>query len=197
MTISSFTTGIQDALRRLSSSTIASPSYSRLRPTIFPSTSVPHIVLLTGDTSPLVDFTTAYIPPTSSLPPKIRYSRTSQPSQSALSRWSDLLRLKLSPHLTPPITPDPSTILTSYSQPVFNSLPLPLRILLTRHFLRDLTTLSWYADAVVVSGERETGKLVLSLCGEDGVVGPREIGGRGVGGRCRSVKGAWLPVQEV
>lgn len=66
-----------------------------------------------------------------------------------------MLRLELDEELGAPESglPDASRVMQEYDQTVFNSLPLGLRVYLTKYFLRDLTTLALYADAFIVHGE--------------------------------------------
>lgn len=74
--------------------------------------------------------------------------RTSAPPLESLRQWDDLLKLTPEGELT-----SASTIMTSFKQSRFNDLPMSLRTHLTRFFLRDLTVLSLYADAMVVTGK--------------------------------------------
>lgn len=77
-----------------------------------------------------------------------------------------------------------------YDQRTFNELPQSLRTTLARFYVRDLTVLSLYADAFIVSGKSNTGQLAMVIAGEDAV-----IGFRGLGGRIRSVDLPWSPVE--
>ncbi|GAA5886072.1 hypothetical protein JCM6882_004253 [Rhodosporidiobolus microsporus] len=183
--------GAADAVRRLSHSSIASPSYSRTRPTLFPSTATPTLVGLTSNTSLFNTFL--------SHPSGISYNtlRTSSPPTNELMRWNDVLRLELTEDIPPPVG-EAAKILSEWDQGVWNAeLPRGLRVLLARYFVRDLTTLSLYSDAFVVSGASPTGRLALLLSGEDGAIGPRDFHGGSFGGHVRSVDGWWIPTSKV
>lgn len=91
-------------------------------------------------------------------------------------------------------------ILDEWDQTTWNDLttiPLALRVELTRQFVRDLTTLSRFADAFVVSGRSPTGQLSILLAGEEGAIGPRDFEGGSFGGRVRSVDGYWIPTSSI
>lgn len=50
---------------------------------------------------------------------------------------------------------------------------------------------------VATTASSSTGRLACLLAGEDGVIGPREISGRGLGGRVRSTESIWTPSSRV
>ncbi|GAA6007052.1 hypothetical protein JCM10207_009185 [Rhodosporidiobolus poonsookiae] len=182
--------GVADAVRRLSHNSIASPSYSRTRSTLFPPTSTATLVALTSNSTLYDAF--------SSVPAGAAYNllRTSPPSQTDLLRWNDILRLELTEDLAPP-KGDAGRLLREWDQGVWNDdVPRGLKTLLTRHFVRDLQVLSQYADAFVVSGASPTGRLALLLAGEEGALGPRDFNGGAFGGRVRSVDGYWVPTSK-
>ncbi|BGP40154.1 hypothetical protein JCM10450v2_004133 [Rhodotorula kratochvilovae] len=179
--------GAQDAVRRLTHASIASPSYSRVRPTLFPPSAVPTLVALTANSTAFSAL--AALPSAAGL----NVLRTSAPPHDALLRWNDVLRLELTGALAPP-SGDAHRLLREWDQKVWNrDVPRALRVLLTRYFVRDLTTLSLYTDAFVVSAASPTGRLALLLSGEDGAVGPRDFHGGSFGGRVRSVDAWWSP----
>ncbi|GAA5904087.1 hypothetical protein JCM5296_000330 [Sporobolomyces johnsonii] len=183
--------GASDAVRRLSHASIAAPSYSRSRPTIFPPTATPTLVALTGNASLFSDFAADQ----AALP--FNVLRTSSPPYEDLRRWNDVLRLELTEDIAPP-KGDAGTLLKEFNQDVWNKdLPRALQIYLTRYFVRDLTTLSQFADAFVVSGASPTGRLALLLAGEEGTIGPRDFHGGSFGGRVRSVDGFWTPTSRI
>ena len=85
------------------------------------------------------------------------------PTTESLQQWKHVLQLESNDVYeaedeeegtakTEEAKSEASTILTTFTQANFNTLPLSLRIHLTRYFLRDLTTLSLYADAFLISG---------------------------------------------
>ncbi|GAA5850485.1 hypothetical protein JCM8547_001889 [Rhodosporidiobolus lusitaniae] len=182
--------GASDAVRRLSHSSIASPSYSRTRPTLFPSSSTATLVALTSNTTLFSLF--------SSLPSSLSSNilRTSQPSTAELLRFNKVLRLELTEELEMP-SGEAGRILNEFDQKTWNALPRGLKVLLARYFVRDLTTLALYADAFVVSAASPTGRLALLLAGEEGTIGPRDFHGGSFGGRVRSVDGWWVPTSKV
>ncbi|CEQ39496.1 SPOSA6832_01040, partial [Sporobolomyces salmonicolor] len=138
--------GASDAVRRLSHASIAAPSYSRSRPTIFPPTARPTLVALTSNASLFSDFAADQ----AALPFDVL--RTSSPPYEDLRRWNDVLRLELTEDIAPP-KGDAGTLMKEFNQNVWNKdLPRALQIYLARYFVRDLTTLSQFADAFVVSG---------------------------------------------
>lgn len=134
--------GALDAVRRLSGSSSAQPGYSREHPLIFPADSKPTLLLMTAENSvlPLLE--------SDPLSSPFTLERTSAPPLESLRQWDDLLKLTPEGELT-----SASTIMTTFKQSRFNDLPMSLRIHLTKFFLRDLTVLSLYADAMVVTGE--------------------------------------------
>ncbi|GAA5927110.1 hypothetical protein JCM3775_002449 [Rhodotorula graminis] len=87
-------------------------------------------------------------------------------------------------------TPDLST---GYTQAAFNALPILERVVHTQAFVRDLTVLAREADAAVVSGASNVGRLTMLIAGKDAVVGPRDSHGDGLGGRIRSVDAHCYP----
>ncbi|GAA6051715.1 hypothetical protein JCM3770_002697 [Rhodotorula araucariae] len=179
--------GAQDAVRRLTHASVASPSYSRVRPTLFPPSAVPTLVALTANSTAFSAL--------SALPPAtgLNVVRTSPPAYDELLRWNDVLRLELTGALGPP-KGDAHRLLRDWDQAVWNTdVPRALKVLLTRYFVRDLTTLALYADAFVVSAASPTGRLALLLSGEEGAVGPRDFNGGSFGGRVRSVDAWWSP----
>ncbi|GAA5983618.1 hypothetical protein JCM11641_007301 [Rhodosporidiobolus odoratus] len=184
--------GANDAARRLSHSSIASPSYSRTRPTLFPSTATPTLVALTSSSTLFSSF--------NSLPQAVSFNllRTSAPATSDLLRFNDLLQLDLDANVNGDgATGEAGRILREWDQLLWNELPKGLRTVLARYFVRDLTTMSLYADAFVVSGASPTGRLALLLSGEDGAIGPRDFNGGSFGGRVRSIDGYWVPTSKV
>ncbi|GAA6024102.1 hypothetical protein JCM8202_004253 [Rhodotorula sphaerocarpa] len=80
-----------------------------------------------------------------------------------------------------------------YSQAAFNALPVLERVVHTQAFVRDLTLLAREADAAVVSGASNIGRLAMLLAGRDAVVGPRDDLSHSLGGRIRSVDAHWYP----
>ncbi|GAA6038154.1 hypothetical protein JCM8097_005765 [Rhodosporidiobolus ruineniae] len=189
--LSSVYEGAADAVRRLSHSSIANPSYSRTRPTLFPSTATPTLVALTSNSTLFSRF--------SALPDGVAYNLlcTSPPPSNELLRWNDVLRIELTADIPPPVG-EAGKILDEFDQRTWNEeLPRALKVLLARHFVRDLTTLALYADAFVVSGTSPTGRLALLLSGEEGAIGPRDFNGGSFGGRVRSTDGWWLPTSRV
>lgn len=169
-------------MKRLSKSN--SPGYTRNHPTLFPLGSRPTLLVMTAENSIMTSLTeNPFATP-------FDVQRTSKPPLDSLRQWDDLFKLDSRGELTPA-----SIIIGSsgiYSQSQFNKLPLSLRIHLTRFFLRDLTVLSLYADAFVVTGSSNVGRLACLIGGEDAVVGPRSLTGS-FGGRIRSVDTLWHP----
>ncbi|BGO91596.1 hypothetical protein NBRC10512_008043 [Rhodotorula toruloides] len=179
--------GVSDAVRRLTHSSMASPSYSRSRPTIFPPTATPTLVALTSNATLFSLFTS------DSSAVSYNVLRTSPPPYDELKRYNDILRLELTPDLAAP-KGSANKLLREWDQAVWNrDVPKPLKVLLTQYFLRDLTVLSQHADAFVVSGASPTGRLAILLSGEDGAIGPRDFHGGSFGGRVRSIDGFWVP----
>ncbi|ORY89385.1 hypothetical protein BCR35DRAFT_300547 [Leucosporidium creatinivorum] len=182
--------GVNEALSRLSKSTLTSPGYSRGHPTLFPPTSQPSIILLSPNRT--LASTLSWISPSTGS--NYSLSLPSSPPLAELKRWNQVLRIELTEELAAPVgSVDQSRIVDEWELEVWNTLPRGLRVYLTKWFLRDLTTLALYADAFVVHASTNTGRLICLLAGEDAVVGPREISGKGLGGRVRSVDGWWVP----
>ncbi|GAA5913258.1 hypothetical protein JCM8208_003251, partial [Rhodotorula glutinis] len=77
-------------------------------------------------------------------------------------------------------TPDLSA---GYTQAAFNALPILERVVHTQAFVRDLTVLAREADAAVVSGASNVGRLAMLIAGKDAVTGPRDAQRKGLGGR--------------
>lgn len=144
--------GANDAVRRLSHASIASPGYSRSNPTIFPSTATSTLVALTSNTSLFNTFSSA----SSSSAFPFNIVKTSPPPLEDLkNRWNDILRLELTEDISAPKgSGDTGKLLKEWDQKVWNKdVPRALKIELTRYFVRDLTTLSKFADAFIVSGK--------------------------------------------
>jgi len=144
--------GANDAVRRLSHASIASPGYSRSNPTIFPSTATSTLVALTSNTSLFDAFSSA----SSSSAFPFNIVKTSPPPLEDLkNRWNDILRLELTEDISAPKgSGDTGKLLKEWDQKVWNKdVPRALKIELTRYFVRDLTTLSKFADAFIVSGK--------------------------------------------
>lgn len=135
--------GAADAVRRLSSkSTTVAPGYTRGHPTLFPVTSKATFLVMTADNNIMASLAADPFASTFDV------QRTSKPPLDGLRQWDELFKVDSRGELTPA-----SIIMGSYSQKIFNELPLSLRIHLTRFFLRDLTVSSLYADAFVVTGK--------------------------------------------
>ncbi|KAM0791277.1 hypothetical protein ACM66B_005752 [Microbotryomycetes sp. NB124-2] len=192
------TEGINDAVRRLTSSSTQEPSFSRSQSLFFAS-SKPLIVMMTPNTThiPTLDWSDDFGRP-------LRIERTSRPSPTELRRWNDILRIELTSSMTAmkPFSSDESDkkqklIVDEWDFETFLKLPNGLRTLLTMYFVRDLTTMSWYSDAFVVHASTNTGRLACVLSGTDAVAGPRDISGVGLGGRTRSVDSFWFPSTEL
>ncbi|KAK4054546.1 hypothetical protein OIV83_001040 [Microbotryomycetes sp. JL201] len=192
------TEGIDDAIKRLTSSSTEEPSFSRSQ-SLFPTSSKPLIVMLTPNTThiPTLNWSDDLNRP-------LRIERTSRPPLQDLRRWNDILRLELTSSMTA-MKPFSSTdsdekqrrIVDEWNFETFLALPSSLRTLLTLYFVRDLTTMSWFSDAFVVHASTNTGRLACVLSGTDALVGPRDISGAGLGGRTRSVDGYWYPSTEL
>ncbi|GAA5839851.1 hypothetical protein JCM9279_005186 [Rhodotorula babjevae] len=90
----------------------------------------------------------------------------------------------------PAATPDLSA---GYTQAAFNALPILERVVHTQAFVRDLTVLAKEADAAVVSGASNVGRLAMLIAGKEAVTGPRDAHGDGLGGRIRSVDAHFYP----
>ncbi|GAA6061475.1 hypothetical protein JCM10212_002554 [Sporobolomyces blumeae] len=183
--------GASDAVRRLTHASVASPSYSRSRPTLFPESATPTLVALTSNASLFSDFSSS---PSAS---PFTVVRASLPPPEDLRRWNDVLQLE-SPDSPPTSSGEAGKLVKEWDQDVWNrDVPRALKIELTRYFVRDLTTLSQYADAFVVSGASPTGILSILLGSEEGAIGPRDFNGGSFGGRVRSVDGYWVPTSSV
>lgn len=75
-----------------------------------------------------------------------------------------------------------------------NDLPnasLALRLAITRQLIAELTVYSRHADAFIVSGNSNLGRLALTLSGEEGALG--RPGQRVLGGRVRSIDVPFYP----
>lgn len=206
----------------MSKSTIARPGFSRSRrklslpwysrwcteedpvnpsATLFPSTATSTLLFLTADPSSISKLTSRAAGFAS-------YSLTTPapPTSDALRQWSPL-------HATIAL------LQKRFMQGRFNQLEDPgLRLALARYYVRDLTVLALYSDAFIVSGTSQTGQLACLIAGtspffralvrvkpdtphcrylgEDAVVGPRGINGRGLGGRVRSFDEPWRPSEK-
>ncbi|EJD38417.1 hypothetical protein AURDEDRAFT_139559 [Auricularia subglabra TFB-10046 SS5] len=85
----------------------------------------------------------------------------------------------------------PRSLSPRWTQMEFLRASLALRRALTRQLVAELTVYSWYADAFVVSGNSNLGRLALVLSGEEGAMGAP--GYRAVGGRVRSIDVPFYP----
>ncbi|GAA5896019.1 hypothetical protein JCM8208_007507 [Rhodotorula glutinis] len=179
-----------DATRRLTHASSASPSYSRVRPTLFPPGTTATLVALTANASAFDDV--------AARPESVEFNvvRTSAPASDELARWDEALGGSSSGGEGEGARAD--RLLSEWDQKRWNDeVPRGLKVLLARHFARDLTTLSLYADAFIVSAASPTGRLALLLSGEEGAVGPRDFHGGSFGGRVRSVDAWWSPTARV
>lgn len=61
------------------------------------------------------------------------------------------------------LIPSPISTLYEQNETAFNRLPLPSRIAATRQFVRDLTFLARRADALVITGSSNVGRLLMML----------------------------------
>jgi hypothetical protein len=137
--------GATDAVKRLSrKSSIENPGYSRSRPTTFPSTSTTTLVALTSSNK-LFDKFEQEATTSQQADQLYNIVKTSLPPIDELKqRWNEILGSDSTS----------SSILEEWDQTIWNSkLPRGLKVELTRYFVRDLTTLSRFADAFVVSGQ--------------------------------------------
>ncbi|SCV72254.1 BQ2448_4948 [Microbotryum intermedium] len=82
---------------------------------------------------------------------------------------------------------------SGFSQSEFNRLPMLERVIHTRTFIRDLTLFSRDADAFIVSGSSNIGRLAMLIGGYEATVGPKDEEGRSLGGRIRSIDAHWFP----
>ncbi|GAA5964568.1 hypothetical protein JCM21900_001901 [Sporobolomyces salmonicolor] len=94
--------------------------------------------------------------------------------------------------------PSPTDLAAGYTQSAFNALPLAERVAHTQAFVRDLTLLAFTSagegvDAMVVSGASNIGRLAMLIGGKDAATGPRDVQGRSLGGRIRSVDAHFYP----
>ncbi|GAA6025320.1 hypothetical protein JCM10207_006244 [Rhodosporidiobolus poonsookiae] len=87
----------------------------------------------------------------------------------------------------------PADLGGGYVQSAFNALPLLERVVHTQAFVRDLTVMAREADAAVVSGSSNIGRLAMLIAGKDAVIGLRDPDGRSLGGRVRSVDAHFYP----
>ncbi|KAM0753097.1 hypothetical protein T439DRAFT_286646 [Meredithblackwellia eburnea MCA 4105] len=184
--------GANDAVRRLSKSSRAEPSYSRTNPTLFPAGVQPTLLVMSAEAVVVPSLESR-----SDISDVFKIQRTSPPSTETLRPWSDLLDLELSGAELSRKKDSPGSILFKFNQKLFNSLPRSLRVHLTRYFLRDLTTLALHADAFLLTGSSNVGRLACLVAGDSAVVGPRDFAtGHGLGGRVRSLDGPWYPTSK-
>ena len=137
--------GVSDAVKRLSrKSSISNPGYSRSRPTLFPPSSTTTLVALTSSNKLFEEFEQEATVNKQVVDQLYNLVRTSMPPTEELKqRWNEVLG-----------SSSVGSILEEWDQNIWNeNLPRALKIELTRYFVRDLTTLSRFPDAVVVSGE--------------------------------------------
>ncbi|GAA5942177.1 uncharacterized protein JCM15063_002031 [Sporobolomyces koalae] len=179
--------GANDAVKRLSSQAVrgaVTPGYSRSNPTVFPTTATATLVTLTSSSTLFDRFVELGRTVTDAT-----LVRTSTPPIELLrQRWQDVFEQPGRGH----------ELLNEWDQTVWNrNVPRALQIELTRYFVRDLTTLSKFADAFVVSGTSPTGVLSILLGGEEGAIGPRDFEGGSFGGRVRSIDGHWIPTANI
>ncbi|GAA5962924.1 hypothetical protein JCM3765_005922 [Sporobolomyces pararoseus] len=181
--------GVSDAVKRLSrKSSISNPGYSRSRPTLFPPSSTTTLVSLTSSNKLFGEFEQEATTNKQAVDQLYNLVRTSMPpTEEMKQRWNEVLG-----------SSSIGSILEEWDQKIWNeNLPRALKVELTRYFVRDLTTLSRFADAFVVSGSSPTGVLSILLAGEEGAIGPRDFEGGSFGGRVRSVDGFWVPTSKV
>ena len=138
-------TGAKDAVGRLSKSSIAEPGYSRTAPILFPANAEVTLLVMTAE----ADVVPSLEARSDVVDGKLAVKRTSLPPQSILKQWSSELGYERNSEAG---DGSPSSILSTFDQATFNALPRNLRVTLTRYFLRDLTTLSLYADSFLVTG---------------------------------------------
>ncbi|GAA6042396.1 hypothetical protein JCM8097_004496 [Rhodosporidiobolus ruineniae] len=86
-----------------------------------------------------------------------------------------------------------ASLTAGYLQSAFNALPLIERVTHTQAFVRDLTVIAREADAAVVSGASNVGRLAMLIAGKDAVTGPRDSSGLSLGGRIRSLDSHFYP----
>lgn len=100
----------------------------------------------------------------------ISIERPSHPSALDLRQWNDVVRAELDHLHAPKGAPGtPKSVLggAAWDRDAWMELPLGLRVELTKWWIRDLTTLAWFADAFVVQGEcssRDSRIVADSLC---------------------------------
>lgn len=85
----------------------------------------------------------------------------------------------------------PRSLLRRWLQKELLNASPDLRLALTRQLIAELIVYSKYADAFVVSGNSNMGRIALTLAGEEGALGPP--GQRATGGRVRSIDVPWFP----
>ncbi|GAA5900075.1 uncharacterized protein JCM6883_006084 [Sporobolomyces salmoneus] len=183
--------GVGDAVKRLSrrKNLIENPGYSRSRPTLFPESSTSTLVTLTQSDELFQKFEEETISNKGGgggIDQLYNLVQTTKslPVEDLKQRWNEVGGLE--------------KILKEWDQGVWNEgLPRRLKVELTRYFVRDLTTLSRFADAFIVSGSSPTGVLAILLGGEEGAIGPRDFEGGSFGGRVRSIDGHWIPTSSV
>jgi hypothetical protein len=147
--------------------------------TLFPSTATSTLLFLTPDSSAVTSLPSLY-----SEYGNYTLAVPSLPAADKLRQWW-------------PAQDAITSIQSKFEQNRFNKLEdLKLRITLARYYVRDLTVMALYADAFLVSGKSSTGQLACLIAGEDAVVGPRGISGKGLGGRVRSIDEPWRPVDD-
>lgn len=83
----------------------------------------------------------------------------------------------------------------SWSQALLRRASPALRKALTRQLVAELTVYSRYADAFVVSGNSNLGRLALALAGEEGAMGMP--GKHRFGGRVRSIDVPFFPTMRL
>ncbi|KZV80890.1 hypothetical protein EXIGLDRAFT_780389 [Exidia glandulosa HHB12029] len=104
-------------------------------------------------------------------------------SPDELSEYNRVLR--------PNTTSTTSSLQRRWLQQDFLKASPALRQALTRQLVAELIVYSKYADAFVVSGNSNMGRLALLIAGEEGAMGPP--GHRATGGRVRSIDVPWYP----
>ena len=120
--------GINDAIRRLTSSSTRAPSYSRTRSLFHPS-SLAYIVLVTPNTTAASEIVW-----TDDQSRTLPIVTTSRPPLTTLRRWNDVLRLELTKDMPAPgpfsqqTTNDKTRkIVTEWDLEAFGALPASLR----------------------------------------------------------------------
>ncbi|KAL8281093.1 hypothetical protein RQP46_006451 [Phenoliferia psychrophenolica] len=182
-----FLEGAKDAVGRLSKSSIAEPGYSRTAPVLFPANAEVTLLVMTAEADVVPSLEAR-----SDVVDNYTVKRTSLPPPAVLKQWSSVLGYERNAEAG---DGGRSSILSSFDQETFNALPRNLRVTLTRYFLRDLTTLSLYADSFLVTASSNIGRLACLIAGEEAVLGPRAFdSGHGMGGRVRSLDAPWHPM---